>query len=440
MFTIIPIIEKKKIGEGMLNNLIFLLTVLLLAACSKSGVADRDFNAADHSTTQCVSPCSKGNEQGNGSDYFFTGDGSAWFLGAQNTIHYCVDVAADFGVDEAVASQAIEEAFERWERYMVTKQIYSHSPEQVKITTRRERKPHCDGSEDLAFYLGSRRPETMFLNEKTGIAVRTSYDYVNGWGKGYVFVAADGTVPIEVGGLGWFPKWSQPRTLAALLTHEIGHIDGTDHVNGTIMRKDIANELSHPHLLGALLDLIDQEQELTICDLCQANYRGITGLHSEAPQQDVTQDTSRETFQTLVGAEAEGGPNAIKIRLEGSFQKGLMLQVSDAIGTHTFPLTLDYSNRSKYEDNRDVFKVVKSSPPQQHGTVQSTMTAHIPHSGWSANGTIVTQTGEILPLVIRRNMEFPGGLFARYPLTIGYLSTGIEKLLFAADAKSLNGL
>src|SRR4051812_32613636 len=88
-----------------------------------------------------------GGVSGGGGDLPAPGTGSAWFLGS-GSVHYCVSIAPDFGIDETLARAQIASALEKWTKYIDAKQVNSHRDARYHLSTRFEFKPACNGTED----------------------------------------------------------------------------------------------------------------------------------------------------------------------------------------------------------------------------------------------------------------------------------------------------
>jgi hypothetical protein len=227
-----------------------------------------------------------------------------------------------------------------------------------------------------------------------------------------------------------FPNWNRDYALSGILTHELGHVYGVEHVNGTIMRKDLANFLIgyDDETRKWLLDSIDNTQELVICDSRDMNYRGA-----------VDDDSVSEAFEVLTGKIPSGSYKSVRSRLSGNYKTGLDLEVRDDENLYIFPLTLDLENKASYEDSVDVFKIVLQS--HDSATTTATLTDNHPHGGYAIPGKIISKTGGELNITLERNMEsrISNGGVLRGPLVINYTRVnGKVKPLFIVDLQELN--
>jgi hypothetical protein len=216
---------------------------------------------------------STGNDRGNGvEDAVLV---HAWFLGAERNVRYCVEAdnyAASFVPDYL---GAVEGVFASWVTYLAEKKVndpsrYDDVVGDARLPTRFTRIREggdgaCEGSDaDLVIYLGARNEKVDHALEgrtgPKGVAILETYDAIEGWGKGFVWVAAP-------------TQYNSPTSLAGVLLHEIGHVLGNAHVPGTIMRADLGDYLGA--YLGAdealLHGQIDHEAELVTCLSCRVS-------------------------------------------------------------------------------------------------------------------------------------------------------------------------
>lgn len=202
------------------------LTALIstsLLSCSKQTTPAGDIGAG--------AVVANGQERGNGTDYRSLEDRSAWFVDANRVFTYCAKIDPAFGVAEDKSLAIISDALQNWADY------HSERSWHKTLATKSRFEPSCSDSTDLVFLLGTKLPKGEASDQHVGLAVKKAYDKKAGWGQGYVWIAAEGSVPAE-GEDGPYPNWQETDSLKAVLLHEIGHVYGVDHVEGTIMRAD----------------------------------------------------------------------------------------------------------------------------------------------------------------------------------------------------------
>jgi hypothetical protein len=332
-----------------------------------------------------VSVASAGGESSAGADDYRTQD--AWFRSADPgaTVRACYEVRKGFGVPSVRLAEMIREAFRLWDEYPKKKKLIG--PEKVFIAGKIELKAKCRGNEDLAFYFGVDRPEIR----RTKARYRHPFAFVEMtaggssaqplWGKGYVWV-------VEPYGFGRFnaPAWSTAEaSLAALLLHEIGHIFGTGHVDGTVMTPDIGRYLeadtsfyrTGPSFL-AKYSRIDAERELLTCPFCIETY--------EVNSQEVD---VKKSFAVLMGREPTGEASVVFERLS-SPPGDSKLRLKDGKSSASLRV-------------RTVAKVAEfaDGAPCFAGLYGKTYR----HAGVSFHAYLSTSGGEEIPIALNYNLE-----------------------------------
>jgi hypothetical protein len=372
-----------------------------------------------------------GHETGNGSDYFHMGDGSAWFLGADRVIRYCLDLSPNFGVDEAKASAAVRTALGRWDNYIAQKRIYARSPRAAMLTTKSQQLAKCDGSEDLKFSLGAQASDDLGPGgsedpQRIASAVRVSYNTSENWGKGYIWMAARGSIhngEVEPS----YPDWTRGQNLEGILMHELGHMYGSEHINSTIMRKDIGNFLNGAGQADpVVLSSIDNEEEMVTCFSCEGPYRASLGWQAQVSGLG----TEAETFAVLVGRLPTGAVSAV---IRGTETKGLQLVVGDGLQEYSFPLKFDIERRAQYYDSTEAFRTIFTYQLSPQTT--AIKIDFLPHGGSTLPGTLVTNSGLSLQLYLLRNMTTLG---VTKPLTVTYVKDGKSHVLLTIDAEAID--
>lgn len=173
---------------------------------------------------------------------------SAWFLG-ERTILWCIVYDKDFGRSRSDALFDIKNAFAKWRSYMYGKGLFDlQTPFGPPSLLNNYYQTACDDKTDLTFYLGASTDAV-----KDGIALyanpiafsrATDYNKNENFGKGYVWLRkgriSNGKTRTAD------PDWSFRPNFVSVITHELGHILGCRHIEGTIMTANIADIVLNP--------------------------------------------------------------------------------------------------------------------------------------------------------------------------------------------------
>lgn len=270
-------------------------------------------------------PVTMGDERGNGAEYIRADDGSAWFFDGSRKIRYCMAIAPSFGADADRVHNAIKSAFATWEKYLVTKErIGIDRKPGFRFATELAYLPTCDGTEDLSFKFGILDAESTShlkdLRTPVALAVRTAYDPKTRWGKGFVWLASQGSLgesmspKSEQGSVQTkpLPDWSGSYSIEGILLHEVGHIFGNEHIPGTIMQEYIVHS-------AQWLPEVDRQRYLTQIDWyfelvpsatsCNAPVKGTLGFKGLDPFTGTPYDTTQDNFKLLTGRAPVGKVN-----------------------------------------------------------------------------------------------------------------------------------
>lgn len=283
----------------------------------------------------------KGGSSGSGgNDLIPAGALDAWFTGDRE-IKYCVELAPKFGIDQTQANAEIEFAFATWRTYMNEKGVNDRFPARAPVATIANRSKlvaKCDGTQDLEFYLGVYNPKVSAERKKyfnaDAFAKRESYDVANGWGKGFIWIAAAGTLTRDGELPNQYPDWKiYPELFKALVMHELGHVYGNGHIENTIMSADFGR-----HNGIWLSAQVDQGYEL-FNERATSVYKGEVG--------------ATEIFENFVGTPPRGTPTAEVAFTRG---KGFTLTMMDDRGSHPIPLLKTFE-RFDHASSEQVFGV-----------------------------------------------------------------------------------
>lgn len=294
----------------------------------------------------------EGGEISGGLDQLELTSGTAWFVGRDRIIKYCLERSDNFGVEDNTLQKTIESGFSHWSAYMEAKRINQGIATQIK-------RVECSGAEDLKFYFGTeddrvRIAQTSY-NNPIAISKLTSYNRKTGFGQGFVWVAN----PEQIGMRDFI--WTHNDALHGALMHEIGHVFGCAHIENTIMSTDLAKWVVRTGTAGTVtvndtgidfMHEIDHERELRPCAECSVVYDSIP------PEAANYQDYLIVAFQTLTGTSPVGDISARfskhfladEKRIEGE------LLISDAKRSYSFKLTGGV-RIADVSDNAPLFKV-----------------------------------------------------------------------------------
>jgi len=343
-------------------------------------------------------------EVGNGAENFQYQDGSAWFYQHHRTLKICYKVEKAFEkiVPRARIVYSIQSAFDTWNDYLKAKDIRPRAgaefyPQNIDIAS------SCKGDEDLVFKFGTMDKQVTEYVKKysrpVSFAVRTSYDAVQLWGKGFVWIAPQEFLGYDHMAGKRFPDWSVPDTVEGALLHEVGHIYGNAHVSGTIMDEEFARGLK----IGAsplaaevrqkTLRQIDQRRELRVCSLCDFKQVGVLG--SENRENGTIVSKRRDNFKLLTGRDAVG-----KIKSEFVIEnKVTQLVVSDDQSREVFVLTPKKGRYHATTRGPFIFKYAQYNP-QQPAVLGGVYEAGADMSAM----TLTTLTGKNLSVRVERNI------------------------------------
>lgn len=283
-----------------------------------------------------------------GGDLKSAEENSAWFTG-NRTVVFCSHVAPDFGYSEGRLSELIIKSVETWKDYSLTKLTLAKRPIEFRTPfeyfaadkTQNNPNPDCD----LTFYFGEENPEVreamrQYLNPLS-FAQRTSYDVSTGWGKGFIWFRNPRNTDLNK-----FPDLKNQSVLEVMLTHEIGHVLGNSHRDGTIMSDGIVNLLKRVgDQVGALdIDEIDQQRELVTCEACDLKYRLL-------PWGDNSEITKK-----LLGRNPQGRVN---FWADVGSMGSVTLILKDDVGQVKFPVRFLDAYESSFADQNRSFKVVR---------------------------------------------------------------------------------
>lgn len=357
-----------------------------------------------------------------GGDNIKPESGSAWFLG-NRIIVYCMEVDPKFGLAKEEILFQLANAFRVWHDYIGIHRKQGRFGT-LQLATQSAAQNTCDGKEDIKFYFGGTNPEIekskALYDNPSAFAHRSSFNAETGWGSGYVWVAPSKSVDPNQ----QFPDWNSPYALHGILLHEIGHVYGNQHIEGTIMSAKVSDLIKYaqekPSTAYWLMTQIDLVRTLV------PSFQFITSGYFGSKNK--TEETLNSAlFEKLTGVPPKGivQPQLI-YKTNGKYE----LVLNNGENQHRLFLETGLNDNipenlvsaaSIFIGDGEVFRAFKKS-----GEVIEE-SRNIPY-GYSALGLIKAKNGKEYPTSIEVNslrMTHVGG-----PLTVKIFIEGKTQFLF----------
>jgi hypothetical protein len=334
-----------------------------------------------------------GGDVGHGIEKNRHGDPKGWFTKPDRTIRYCVAGAEFFGVSEERLSQQIETAFETWHKYTLKKRITHFSDRFVRV--------ECAAKPDITFYFGV-KPAPLaeyFKKYNDPVAFAELTDFKDNWGTGFIWIKK----PEEKSP---YVYHKEEKQLHGLLLHELGHVYGNPHIEGTVMDTVAVDRLLSQKLnpgIEKLLTRIDWDRELAFPD--DSKTQELKSNIGESAQ------TFAKVFKKVTGREPIGKKEIALVRRNSGISGWQKLTLRDEKGNNTFPLD-SLGNSSKNEN-----LITGSLYAHDHFPAGQTFSIKWEFGGGRAIGTHAGHTShvavihvpvkngqEFLPLIIDYNM------------------------------------
>lgn len=365
-----------------------------------------------------------GKETGNGTDIVAQETDSAWFVGKDKDVHYCIVRSPDFSVNLTTIEKEVSDALAKWALYYNVKYLDRTSPnlpDPLVLATGYYKSEKCDESTDLTFYFGTTNAEIEKARAKyqkpIGLAEPTSYDRAKGWGRGFIWIAHEKSIEP------WLPNWQTKNALQGVLLHEIGHVYGVGHIAGTIMSDDYTSLLiAHPDSSeNRFLAQINHWVEVLPVTWSGKGIRYYSNLW---PSEAAGGRPDPELFKLLVGRAPEGKITA-RLKTDETSGKGELRLTDNDGDTHTY-ISIDLFERES-EMRRPfgppVFKVVRDEVKWKGNTYLGRVWAN--SYSISRFGTMRLPTGEEVTVVIEHNTPSVNGVFGALPQSHGRVSLGM---------------
>lgn len=254
-------------------------------------------------------PSVDGFEVGTGSDNVEIDYQSAWFL-VPNQVRYCLSIDPKFSKYEKDIPELVANALVDWRTVIEANVNTDHSSLQaLNLSTQFQQVTQCDDSTDLTFYFGGDHKRVMTQRVKfrnpTAFAYRESYDLHTLRGKGFIWIAANGDVGTS------FPNWDLEMSLYGVILHELGHVFGCDHFEGTIMTAHLHDWMvATPDRLARRKDFLSKIGLENRVTFSSSKFVKLDGRISSDPTE------AAKVFQDFFGRAARG---AVKVNFSALF-------------------------------------------------------------------------------------------------------------------------
>lgn len=413
-----------------LTNVLSILALTALSACTPETAEQPQGRAASApQQTAPPLPVAAGQDRGNGAeDPKPLSDGGAWFLGTEKTIRYCIEVDPGFfkmsderrglyenfpellKVIQQYPATETRSALRKWTKWVQTSGNYYY--QKRMLATNFEEVP-CDDTVDLKFLFGQNTPAIeatrKLKRHPMAFTAETDVNYVDGWRKGYIWISSAGSHPIKSQPHRFFPDWTDPDQLHAILLHEIGHVFGCDHIEGTIMAENIVQRIASATDSESLFTQRSPENRSLLRQINQQRMVlfpldidfSIPGQLGDGYNSIERTQAAVEIFTVLMDRAPSGAIEAI---LQGTNPHDLHLEVKDAVGSHRFPIKV----RQLGQDRLQIFgqgrgAYIYREHIKNDGTTAVASTTMSDNYGETYSGTLETAGGHSRELLIQVN-------------------------------------
>ncbi|MGZ3711030.1 MAG: hypothetical protein ACXVBE_04705, partial [Bdellovibrionota bacterium] len=202
----------------------------------------------------CGSLALANNQSGNQHSPDGHGESQAWFLITKESkslrISYCVNAKSPSEKEEI--EQLVEKSITEWDFFYIlvlsTAQDSLHwsTPDGFKMRFLTTLHATCRGDEDLTVYYGVEDARVKSVKDSydspLGFAHLENYNEMTGDGRGFIWISDAPEVRMH------------PNHRKALMYHEMGHVFGNGHVEGTVMEEDIAGTITRAYKSGKPFD------------------------------------------------------------------------------------------------------------------------------------------------------------------------------------------
>ena len=354
-----------------------------------------------------------------------------------DAVKICFEKDATFKISDADISASLKWAYDSWANYIRLKDVNyaiwtGSEGMSLKVGSVH---PGCSDADDLHVFLGVTPakilPSLALLDDPIAAAdAFTGYETAR-WKKGFIWFAKEGSIDAKKN----LPVWPTPMSFRAdsvgpltvkysnaefreVLLHEMGHVFGNNHVDGTIMSRgvyyDALRKMEDASTMVWGLDpampsedfRIDQIKEL-ICNpgianhyTLQKSYGYTIGKNGEKYFSNV--HALEEVYTLLTGfvptqalsatvSRAKSADYKPGRRAEDQPTSNLVIEFKD--GPRTTSVVIEVLNKiARSDDSAILFN-------GQYGN-------HHRSSGFSYFGLVKTLTGKSIPVAVNYNMQY----------------------------------
>lgn len=355
-----------------------------------------------------------------GGDYKAMDWESAWFLGAQ-PISYCIEIAPKEKLTLDQAKADFESVVKTWKDYRADRRRRQTPGQELNFNFQFET---CSTDTQLKIYVGLSNSETdrgkALYQNPYAFSYRTSYDATTGLGQGYIWLAPSGSI-VRLGGTNGFPNWSVPSTFHGMLLHEMGHVYGSGHIDGTIMEADLVSKLQsadspNPYWAAGgkmYMTNIDHHRFLLLNWDSRFEMKGDVHLDRSGRE-------GARLFELLTGRPSKGDIEASVVTEGGN----LKLSYRDSVGMETFDIILSPESRSSFDLDGQVFRTVRGNVGEGTGP-----------SGYSYLTTLKSKSGRVFTAVV----NFNGSGLGR-PIDVSIMEKAKLTRIFYSDLWRTHGI
>lgn len=233
--------------------------------------------------------------------------GAAWYL-EKDPIQTCVELSPKFGLTYDQVLTDIQSAFKVWKTYLIVKRV---SPNEAAFRPVSEISvlPSCNGQQELTIYLGTLNDEVEKAKKQfenpIAFVHRYTYDGDKARSKGFLWIADRDTVLPGT----TLTDWTKKYNFHGIMLHEIGHLLGVPHVNGTIMDDGwLVSRLQSfsEEFRKASFTKVDYTKELLLERIDEVRYEGFGGPWPCSGDMSACSPEYGEQYEKLAGRKAEG--------------------------------------------------------------------------------------------------------------------------------------